>query len=560
MAIRAASRLFLMMTALCLLGARGLAVAQVANAPQRPIPGGGYRIAGTVVSKTDGHPLARARIVIRDAKNPKNFQFVITTEDGKFQFSGLPVGKYSLAGAKRGFIFATYDQHDQFSTAIVTGAGLDTENVLLKLAPNAVITGKVLDEAGEPVRHAMVDLYYDDHQTGVDQIYVSRSAQTDDLGTYELTPLMPGTYFLSAYAKPWYAVHPHSEPTSSKAEGDAAPAPVIDRSLDVAYPTTYYPDVTEADSATPIPIRGGERLEVDIHLNPVPALRLIFHVPGDGTNGYTFPQLEQAAFDASTNVQISGGRMLSPGVFEVTGVPAGRYNIRTRGAGPGMQMNDVDLSQDGAEIDASAGEALSSVKVSVEVPGEDPLPPRLAVGLRAGRRVIAGWEPVDSKGEAELKQVPAGRYEVVVIGGNKPYWVVHISAERAEVSGRTVTVAPAASPSVSLTLVAGTVQIQGTAKRAGKAFSGAMVVLVPKDPEGHSDLFRRDQSDLDGTFSLNGVIPGSYTILAIENGWDLDWSRPGVIAAYTQQGKTIEVGNQAGRPLNLADAVEVQAK
>jgi hypothetical protein len=37
------------------------------------------------------------------------------------------------------------------------------------------------------------------------------------------------------------------------------------------------------------------------------------------------------------------------------------------------------------------------------------------------------------------------------------------------------------------------------------------------------DLFRRDQSDLDGTFSLHGVIPGTYTVVAIDNGWDLDW-------------------------------------
>src|SRR5437660_6158912 len=107
------TRLFLLMTVFCLLAARGRLVAQIANVPQTGIPGGGYRIAGTVVSKTDRHPLALARVVIRDVKNQQNLQSLITSEDGQFEFSGLPAGKYSLEGAKRGFISGNYDQHDQ---------------------------------------------------------------------------------------------------------------------------------------------------------------------------------------------------------------------------------------------------------------------------------------------------------------------------------------------------------------------------------------------------------------------------------------------------------------
>ena len=106
---------------------------------------------------------------------------------------------------------ATYDQHEQFSTAIVTGAGLETEALVLRLAPAAIISGKILDEAGEPVRHATVTLYYDDHSNGVDQIRQASGTQTNRQGAYEIPRLMPGTYFLSASAKPWYALHPNSE-------------------------------------------------------------------------------------------------------------------------------------------------------------------------------------------------------------------------------------------------------------------------------------------------------------------------------------------------------------
>jgi hypothetical protein len=104
------------------------------------------------------------------------------------------------------------------------------------------------------------------------------------------------------------------------------------------------------------------------------------------------------------------------------------------------------------------------------------------------------------------------------------------------------------------------VEVEGTAKRAGSVSAGAMVVLVPKNPDVNRDLFRRDQSDLDGTFVLHGVVPGSYTVVAIDNGWDLDWSQPGVIAAYLKRGRTIQVGTENGRPIQIAAPIEVQSK
>jgi len=548
------------MTILVLIGAQTAAAGQGAKTSRAGGGGDGYRIAGTVVSKTDGHPLSNARVTVSDTKNPQKIESAVTADDGKYEFNGLPAGKYSLSGRKRGFISAAYDEHEQFSTAIVTGSGLDTEHLALKLAPDAVLTGKVLDETGEAVRHAQVTVYYDDHSQGISQIHPYRNAQSDDLGVYEITPLRPGTYFLSVRAKPWYAVHHFSEAANPEAKGSADPDQAVDRSLDVAYPLTYYPDVTETDDAQPILIQGGERVQMDIHLNPVPALRTKFRVPGDGSGGFPSLQLEQSAFDGATTAEVDGMIMLSPGVWEMTGIPAGRYNIRTQGTEGGGQMNGVDLTKDGEEVDASKAESLSSVKVQVEVPGESAMAKELVVGLRSGSRPLASWQPVNAKGEAELQNIPAGSYELVVWSNRKRYSIAQVAAEGAEVTGHVVTLTPGASSSVSLMLVAGNVDVQGIAKKSGKGFAGAMVVLVPDDAKGNRNRFRRDQSDLDGTFSLAGVIPGSYTVLAIQNGWDLDWSQPEVVAPYVKRGRKIEVGSKGSQTLKLPLPVEVQAK
>ena len=102
---------------------------------------------------------------------------------------------------------------------------------------------------------------------------------------------------------------------------------------------------------------------------------------------------------------------------------------------------------------------------------------------------MAGVQPVSAKGEAEFEQVPPGKYEIVWWGPPKTYSVAHISAEGAEVSGHSFTVTAGSAPAISLTLVGGSLNVEGTAKHAGKPFAGAMVVLVPKNPEENSRPF-----------------------------------------------------------------------
>jgi hypothetical protein len=91
-----------------------------------------------------------------------------------------------------------------------------------------------------------------------------------------------------------------------------------------------------------------------------------------------------------------------------------------------------------------------------------------------------------------------------------------------------------------------------------KPVAGVMVALVPKDPEAHIELFRRDQSDFDGTFLLQGVIPGSYTIVAVEDAWGLDWLQSNVLARYVQHGQNLTIGELMQGSVHLPDPVEVQ--
>lgn len=512
-------------------------------------PAGTYRIAGDVVSSTDGHPLARARVTLSDVKNARKPLSVLSAEDGSFAFSGLAAGKYSLQGAKRGYPIHGYEQHDFYWSAIVTGAGLDTEHLMLRLVPDAYIVGKVLDENGDPVRGASVRLYRIAKEEGSGRIYPGRMGVTDDLGAFELGPNAPGTYFVSAQGDPWYAVHP---PSGAPTAPNTMPQQV-DTALDVAYPLTYYNDTTDPEAATPIQIRGGEHVPIEIHLAPVHSLHLLVHVP-EGS----FPQLQQSGLGDESNGVQAKAQAISPGLWDLSGVPEGKYKLLIGGNGT-MQTSDVVASGQAQEIDASAPQSTSTVNIAAEVIGEHGLPPELTIGLRVPGGALRSWGAVDSKGVAHLKNVPAGRYNVVGWTNTRgQYSISRVALSGGELIGQTITVDAGATVDAAVILIRGQATVDGTVMRNGKPLAGAMVVLVPNKPEDHADLFRRDQSDLDGTFSVGGVVPGNYTLVAIENGWDLDWSRPEVIAPYLKHGEPIHIPEGASSTVKAPGPVEAQ--
>jgi carboxypeptidase family protein len=544
------------LTLACLLLAQSAALSAQTQTPVSEAGVGSFRIAGTILGAREGHPLSRARVSVRNVKNPQNQISMITGDDGHFEFANLPAGKYSLLGAKRGYITASYDQHEQFSTAIVTGAGLDTENLSLRLVSTAVLTGHVFDEFGEPVRNASVTLWRDDHSTGVGRTVPARTDQSDDQGSFEFAPLDAGTYFVSVLAKPWYALHPPSIRQTGAPDASTS----VDPPLDSVYLPTYYAGATEVEDASPILIRGGDHFDLDLHLIPVPALHVIVRGPPPQENGQivAIPMLLKPDFDSTQQPIQTEVQMTAPGVFEITATP-GKYELRMQQRnGAPSRSSEVEISQNNQELDASAGQAGSTISAKVELIGETAPPLQMVFALRnAQNRVVARAE-LSAAREISFADVVPGNYEVLAGSAIRAYSVVSMMVNGSPVSGRSFTVPAGANLALSLSVIGGAADVNGVAQRAGKGAAGAMIVLIPKSPETNRDLFRRDQSDLDGTFTFHSVIPGAYTVIAIENGWDLDWSKPAVIAHYGAHGQKLMVGGS--QTIQLPSPVEIQPK
>ena len=159
--------------------------APAGGAQTAPAPTANYKISGTVVNAITQESLVNARVFLRLTSNRTRFITMLTSDSGRFEFDDVPAGKFSLEARARGFLDAAYNQHERFSTAIVTGAGIPTEGLVVGLMPLASINGNVLDERGEPVRNANVSLFIESHRDGMIRTVRAGFAATDDLGTFE---------------------------------------------------------------------------------------------------------------------------------------------------------------------------------------------------------------------------------------------------------------------------------------------------------------------------------------------------------------------------------------
>ena len=123
---------------------------------------GAFRITGRVVNSITNAPVAGAYVFIAAASSPNLNRTLRAGTDGSFVFTQIPAGRYVLMARRKGYVEQMYLQHEQFTTAILVGPDLNTENLIFPLAPEGVISGEVTDEGGEPVQSAKMFLFRED--------------------------------------------------------------------------------------------------------------------------------------------------------------------------------------------------------------------------------------------------------------------------------------------------------------------------------------------------------------------------------------------------------------
>jgi hypothetical protein len=201
---------------------------------------------------------------------------------------------------------------------------------------------------------------------------------------------------------------------------------------------------------------------------------------------------------------------------------------------------DIEANRD---TTVNMTEVTSTVAVSgiVKSTGTNGLPQAAGIGIRDQKSGANLFARVSTDGKFEFQNpgVQPGKYDLTIL--NTPrFFVAHVAAIGAKVSGRSIEIASGQPVQLTVEVATGMGRVEGVALRDGKPAGGIMIMLVPEDSENESPLLRRDQSDSDGTFSLTAV-PGRYTLVAVENGWDKEWASPSVMKKWLKAGEPVEV-------------------
>ncbi|MFL6353233.1 MAG: carboxypeptidase regulatory-like domain-containing protein [Bryobacteraceae bacterium] len=496
--------------------------------------GNGYTVAGTVLQRISKQPLKHVQVSLTSVEHRNRQLFYVTPDTGQFAFSGLAPGKYSLAAQLHGFTQA-FRGNEDYSTAIVVGPTLDSEHITFFLDAPAAISGSVVDEQGEPVRDAQVLLLHRGIFSGRARTVMETQAGSDSSGRFHFGHLRPGTYFVAVTARPWYAPNSPVQvpPGNSGKDGNTA-------ELDLAYPVTYYPDAVDPASASPITLRQAGAAELAITLRAVPALRVEVNAPPQQNINFGI----SAVGPGDVLLPINAVQFADENRRGLLGLAPGHYVLALQRFDP----RSGSLRSSGTKtIDLTSNSTLdvndlpnTTVSGKVRVEGAE-RPNGLGVWLVNANSGQATGASTAGDGSFEVEQgsISPGQYQVRL--GNTPeLYIKSIAVQGADYSNGTLVVAERASVQMSIVAAKGLTRVNGIAIKDGKPFAGAMVLLLPQGAN-QGGYIPRDQTDSDGTFTLNFASPGRYALIAIDNGRNLAYRDAAVVKPYLEQAQIIEV-------------------
>ena len=496
-----------------------------------------HRIAGIVVDAVTGAPVIRAEVSISGGEEHEE---TATREDGRFILEGLEGGKkYSLSATAPGYVRESYNQHWAYATSIAVGVGIDSEHLVFHLHPQAVIYGVVTDESGEPVRKAEILLFGIQPTNGRRIPSMRGSTQTNDLGTYRFAHLSAGKYFIAVNARPWYAetILKYSVAASQESHSAASNANSV---LDMVYPVTFYPGVTDEHSAGELNMRAGEKEEADIQLSAVPSVHMrVTGPPGDENASFSIRATQKLFGSFAVNLNAAQSQIV-PGEYELGGLPPGQMTLTLNQTSDKGSSTRTIAASVGAEDTLDAADAPTDANVSGRVISPTGGTPSVQAVMFEGQGDQIFFAQLQKDGTFSLPPVGMGTYKIFVRSNDAEY-VQRISAVGAKTSGHELTIETPGDVQLTVNVSQGLGQVKGVVRVDGNPAAGVMVLIAPESGENLEEHMRMDQSDSDGTFTLPGIVPGKYLLMAIQDGWNLEWANWSVLQPYREKAQALQI-------------------
>jgi carboxypeptidase family protein len=480
-------------------------------------------ISGRVVLK--GEP-ARGMMVmlVMQGQSMPNAPRATTDESGKFNFTGVPVGRYSVYAAAPGYVSPDDTNFGMRGKTLNLTEGEKIENLDIEIKRGGVIAGRITDSQGRPLIEEPINLSRVDANNKV-QSYFNYNLnydmyQTDDRGYYRIYGLPEGRYLVSV----GFEERPGSVTIASKRE---------------YYTRVYYPNATVESEARVIMVSEGSETEnIDITASDPKSTHNVYGRVIDAGAGQPVAGVEVFVGGVTAEGRVSGGYAGSGtqsgpnGEFSIFGVVPGRYALIVQPEEINGFIGDpviFDLSEGdatGLEIKVRKGASISGVAV-IEGTNDPKVLSKLSqVNLRAYFRSTSSNTPPMLMGRRAFKVGPDGGFHIEGLQAGKAMIIVApppdlrgLTLGRMERNG-----APAPEgidldqgeqvTGVRLVLVYGSLTLRGEVKIIGGAFpTSARFVAVARSVDQAMQNSRSGEVDARGHFAIENLSPGEYEVM-----------------------------------------------
>ena len=497
-----------------------------------------YPLTGTVVDAVSGEPIRKALVEVYTNQRRMTF----SDGDGRFQLEGIPAGSYSVVAQKPGY----FNQQELLrGGAPPIEVGPKAPPAILKLSPEAVVTGKVTTAAGIPLEHVTLNLEYIEIREGRRRWDFKGSAITDEDGHFRFANLKPGTYYLSA--------SPYTPLAETFLESNQPPK--------TGFPCMYYAGAADLASAAPIQLSAGQQAEANFALNEVTVYALSGTVSGYAPNQGVGIQV----FDQS-GMQTDRGAQFSPenGRFDIHALAAGNYVIKAFSSlGPNqpvraelrfhlandlhnlhlalepspsipvvvrMERQAVPQQPNSSTFRVSGGARESGPPVAVRLVGAGPV-----IG-----EAYASFDNPQSPQTLSLRNVEPGRY-TAVLDAREGWYIASADYGQTNLLADDLAIT-SGSPPLPLTIVLrnDSASLAGVVNVPDGYASQVTIVAVPERGSKASPAVTywyppRDKSGPPPEFTLDSLAPGDYLIFAFDHAEGLEYSNRDVLESYASQ-------------------------
>ena len=497
-------------------------------------------VEGQVVDAVTGEPLKKTEIYLWESGAGEQQYETTSASGGKFIMRDIAPGTYEVSGSKRGYAGTM-----RRSTTLSLDPGQHLEHIVLRMSPQAVITGRALDDDGEPLPNVMIFLLRYRFAGGKRELQQASEAGTNDLGEYRMFGLSPGTYYLRA-----------------------TPNDISGRRRDYddghGYASVYYPGVTDPAGAKAIELEPGTLLRgVDITMVKThtfhvrghvvePAAKLNAHGASVGLVGLGEPRyiMQSSVFlqvDPQGNFDI---KSVLPGVYVVEA--GNRLDNRRFYGEQTIEVRDSDVENLVVEL-APPGELKGRFQVEGRTTADLAEMQIWLENEQNPMRSVSGTPRKDAS--FTIADVPPGHYRFSLSGLSDSYYLKSVQYGGREIleSGLDLTHGPGGSLQVTLSSNGG--QIEGVVLNANdQPAPGAIVVLAPDEPRrGQSRLYKTVTTDQYGRFTIRSIAPGGYKMFSWEQAEDWDYQDPDFLKKFETLGepRTVAEGSRESAQLRL---------